>query len=149
MLFYQNIYIQYIYYILIRNLSINEGLCNGTRLLIKCLSNNLIQCEILTGDKKGNIIFLNQITIYCENVYPFSFKRRQFPIKLAFAMTINKAQGQTFNKIAIDLRKDVFNHGQLYVAVSRVRSFDSLKIYLGSQRSKKNIKNFVYKEILQ
>ncbi|XP_051165711.1 uncharacterized protein LOC127284358 [Leptopilina boulardi] len=38
--------------ILIRNLSINEGLCNGTRLLIKGLSNNLLQCEILTGDKK-------------------------------------------------------------------------------------------------
>lgn len=135
--------------ILIRNLSINEGLCNGTRLLIKGLSNNLLQCEILTGDKKGKIVFLNRISLYCENIYPFTFKRRQFPIKLAFAMTINKAQGQTFKKISLDLKKDVFNQGQLYVAISRVRSYDSVKIYLGSQRSESNIKNYVYKEIFQ
>ncbi|XP_058790002.1 uncharacterized protein LOC131663549 [Phymastichus coffea] len=77
---------------LIRNISINEGLCNG--------------------DKKGQVVFLNRITLYCENEYPFAFKRRQFPVKLAFAMTINKAQGQTFKKVVIDLRKDVFSHGQ-------------------------------------
>ena len=101
---------------LIRNLSINEGLCNGTRLLILEFSNNLLRCEILTGDKAGDIFFLNRITLYCESEYPFTFKRRQFPVKLAFAVTINKSQGQTFNQIGIDLRRDVFNHGQLYYA---------------------------------
>ncbi|XP_031788343.1 ATP-dependent DNA helicase PIF1-like [Nasonia vitripennis] len=83
---------------LIRNISINEGLCNG--------------------DRTNNIVFLNRITLYCQNEFPFSFKRRQFPVKLAFAMTINKSQGQTFDKIGIDLRRNVFNHGQLYVAMS-------------------------------
>ena len=59
---------------LIRNLNISEGLCNGTRLLILNLSNNLIKCEILTGDKKGPIVFLNRITLYSsENDYPFFF----------------------------------------------------------------------------
>jgi len=66
---------------LIRNLSINEGLCNGTRLLVLDLDNNLLRCEILTGNKIGEIVFLNRITLYCENVYPFTFKRRQFPVK--------------------------------------------------------------------
>ncbi|XP_029676945.1 uncharacterized protein LOC115243832 [Formica exsecta] len=135
--------------ILIRNLSINEGLCNGTRLLVLDLDSNLLQCEILTGNKIGEIVFLNLITLYCENVYPFTFKRRQFPVKLAFAMTINKSQGQTFDKIAIDLRKDVFNHGQLYVAFSRVRSWDSLKVYLGNDNLSNKVKNYVYKEILE
>ncbi|XP_051165645.1 uncharacterized protein LOC127284299 [Leptopilina boulardi] len=74
---------------LIRNLSINEGLCNGTRLIILDLSHNVIKCQILTGDKSGNIVFLHRVTLYCENLYPFTFKRRQFPIKLAFAMTIS------------------------------------------------------------
>ena len=132
---------------LIRNISINEGLCNGTRLRIIEFSNHLLKCKILTGDKAGDDIFLNRITLYCENVYPFTFKRRQFPIKLAFAMTINKSQGQTFDNIIIDLRRDVFNHGQLYVAMSRVRSWDSLKIYLGCQKTNTNVKNYVYKEL--
>ena len=117
---------------LIRNISVHEGLCNGTRLRILDLANNLLKCKVLTGDKAGQIVFLNRITLYSDKEYPFTFKRRQFPIKLAFAMTINKAQGQTFNKIAIDLRKDVFTHGQLYVAVSRVRNWNGLKFYFGS-----------------
>ncbi|KYN07868.1 ATP-dependent DNA helicase PIF1, partial [Cyphomyrmex costatus] len=133
--------------ILIRNLSINEGLCNGTRLIINELADHLLKCKILTGDKKGDIVFLNRITLYCENVYPFNFSRRQFPIKLAFAITINKSQGQTFDRVGIDLRKDVFNHGQLYVALSRVRTWQAVKIYLGKQRENRKVKNYVYKEI--
>ncbi|KYM98545.1 ATP-dependent DNA helicase PIF1 [Cyphomyrmex costatus] len=74
--------------------------------------------------------------------------RRQFPIKLAFAMTINKSQGQTFEKVGIDLRRDVFNHGQLYVAFSRVRSWQTLKIYLGKQRDNKYVKNYPVSKII-
>ncbi|XP_058796825.1 uncharacterized protein LOC131667435 [Phymastichus coffea] len=132
---------------LIRNLSIHEGLCNGTRLRVLDFSNHLLKCEILTGDKSKNIVFLNRISLFCTNEYPFTFKRRQFPVKLAFAMTINKAQGQTFDDIVIDLRRDVFNHGQLYVAMSRVRSWDTLKIFLGNQQRNNNVKNYVFKEL--
>ncbi|XP_008212376.1 ATP-dependent DNA helicase PIF1-like [Nasonia vitripennis] len=133
---------------LIRNISINEGLCNGTRLRVIDFSNHLLKCKILTGDETNDIVFLNRISLYCENEYPFSFKRRLFPVKLAFAMTINKSQGQTFQRIAIDLRRDVFNHGQLYVAMPRVRSWDSLKIYLGDHPIENlQVKNYVYKEL--
>ena len=133
---------------LIRNISIQEGLCNGTRLRVLDFSNHLLKCEILTGDNAGEIIFLNRITLYCENDYPFTFKRRQFPIKLAFAMTINKSQGQTFKRIGIDLRRDVFTHGQLYVALSRVRSQHGLKVFLNQNQSiSKLVKNYVYTEM--
>ncbi|XP_058790183.1 ATP-dependent DNA helicase PIF1-like [Phymastichus coffea] len=134
---------------LIRNINLSEGLCNGTRLQVIDFSNHLLKCKILTGDKRNNIVFINRITLYCENQYPFTFKRRQFPIRLAFAITINKSQGQTLAKIRIDLRRDVFNRGQLYVAMSRVRSWDSLKIYLGNQRQTLNVKNYVYTELYQ
>jgi len=48
---------------LIRNLSITEGLCNGTRLMIIKLGNHLLKCKILTGNKVRDIVFLNRITI--------------------------------------------------------------------------------------
>ena len=140
---------KYCIVMLIRNISINEGLCNGTRLQIIDFSNHLLKCKVLTGDFRGNIVFLNRITLFSENEYSFTFSRGQFPIKLAFVMTINKAQGQTFKKIGIDLRRDVFSHGQLHDALSRVRSCSSLKIYLGNQRIGRFVKNYVYKELYQ
>ncbi|XP_014211971.1 uncharacterized protein LOC106641905 isoform X3 [Copidosoma floridanum] len=61
---------------LIRNLNISEGLRNGTRLLLLELRSNVLKCEILTGDKTGEIVFLNRITLYSsETDYPFLFKR--------------------------------------------------------------------------
>lgn len=113
---------KYAVIMLIRNLSISAGLCNETRLLVLEFSSNVLWCEFLRGSRAGEIAYLNRITLHCENSYPSSFKRRQFPVKVAFAMTINKSQGQTFDRNGIDLRKDVFNHGQLYVAFSTVRS---------------------------
>lgn len=51
---------------------------------------------------------------------PFEWRRRQFPIRPAFAMTINKSQGQTLDTVGIWLQEQCFSHGQLYVAASRV-----------------------------
>ena len=50
---------------------------------------------------------------------PFSLHRVQFPLRLAYSVTINKAQGQTFDKVGIYLPKPVFSHGQIYVAWSK------------------------------
>ena len=57
-------------------------------------------------------------------------RRRQFPVRLAWAMTINKAQGQTLCQVGLYLPKPVFSHGQLYVALSRVGSSSRLRIVL-------------------
>ena len=105
---------------LIRNINCNEGLCNGTRLRVLDFSNHIIKGEILSGDKTGDIVFISQIILSCNDQYSFNFKRRQFSARPAFATSINKGQGQTFMNVGIDLRKDVFTHGQLYVALSRV-----------------------------
>ena len=57
---------------------------------------------------------------------PYVQKTKQFPLKLAYAFTIHKAQGQTFEKVIIDLNSHIFATGQLYVALSRAKSLQSL-----------------------
>ncbi|KAK9160147.1 hypothetical protein Syun_006488 [Stephania yunnanensis] len=82
---------------------------------------------------------------------PFKFKRRQFPIRLCFAMTINKAQGQTLNFVGVYLREPVFSHGQLYVALSRATTATSIKVLIkpSTYNNQPNTtKNIVYKELL-
>lgn len=96
---------------LIRNINCNQGLCNGTRLRVLNFSDHIIKGENLSGDEAGDIVFISRITLNCNDEHPFDFKRRQYPARPAFAMSINKGQGQTFLNIGIDLRKDVFTHG--------------------------------------
>ena len=63
-------------------------------------------------------------------------------------MTIEKVQGQTFPNVLIDLQKDFFCHGHLYVEILRLRSWSGFKFYLGSNQVNNKVKNYVFKEIL-
>ncbi|XP_025408974.1 uncharacterized protein LOC112682560 [Sipha flava] len=129
---------------LLRNLK-PPKLCNGTRLKVKALHRNIVEATILTGCAKGETVFVPRIPLI-PNDHPFEFKRLQFPLKVCFAMTINKSQGQTLKFAGIDLRENCFSHGQFYVAYSRVSSLSSLVILSPTNRS---VKNIVYKEVLK
>ena len=59
----------------------------------------------------------------------FKIVRTQFPLRLAYCLTLNKSQSQTFEKSAIDVSHDPFCHGQLYVAVSRVRESENIMLF--------------------
>jgi ATP-dependent DNA helicase PIF1 len=107
--------------ILLRNLNPRIGACNGTRLNVDNFSKNLISATILGGDHAEQKVLIPRFTLSpTADMFPFTRRRRQFPVRLAFAMTINKSQGQTFRKVGVFLPHHVFTHGQLYVAFSKL-----------------------------
>jgi ATP-dependent DNA helicase PIF1 len=112
--------------ILLRNLDAPR-LCNGTRPIVKGLMPQVIETTILTGCAHGEDVFLPQIPMIPTDM-PFEFKRLQFPIRLAFAISINKAQGQLLQVAGSNLATTCLSHGQLYVSCSRVEIGENLYI---------------------
>uniref|UniRef100_A0A8R1IC08 ATP-dependent DNA helicase n=1 Tax=Caenorhabditis japonica TaxID=281687 RepID=A0A8R1IC08_CAEJA len=66
--------------------------------------------DVFGGSNKGKDTFVPRITCYEDKNLPFHLKRTQFPVKLAFAISINKAQGQSFGRVGLYLPEDVFAH---------------------------------------
>jgi len=120
--------------ILLRNIDMPK-LCNGTKLIITQLFKHIIQAKIMTGSAKGEEVFIPRMPIIYEEGI-IHFKRIQFPIRLCFAMTINKSQGQSLKIVGIDLRSPCFAHGQLYVACSRVGKASNLYILTENGKTK-------------
>ena len=85
-------------------------------------TDRVLETQLIGGDHDGDIAFIPRITLTPSTTsnpgVTFMLRRRQFPVRLAFAMTINKSQGQSAKYIGLDLRCPVFAHGQLYVALS-------------------------------
>ena len=87
-----------------------------------------------------------RITPYTWKIYRFFLKNEelrsdevgsftQYPIRLAFAVTIHKSQGKTFEKVIIDVGRGTFAHGQMYVALSRCTTLEGIVL---KQPLKKN-----------
>ncbi|XP_076031121.1 ATP-dependent DNA helicase PIF1-like [Oratosquilla oratoria] len=119
---------------LLRNLSITQGLCNGTRLEVLRLNEHSIEAAIIGGSHAQKRVLIPRIRLRPSDAnIPFILHRTQFPVRLSYSMTINKAQGQTFDKVGINLRHPCFTHGQLYAAFSRARAMESVKVKVTHQ----------------
>ncbi|KAK4511760.1 uncharacterized protein ATC70_007304 [Mucor velutinosus] len=143
---------------ILRNLDPSAGLCNGTRLIVKSLGVRIIEATIATGPKAGDVVYIPRIKFITEanRRIPFDFSCTQFPVRLAFAMTINKSsQGQTLSNVGLYPPSHVFSHGQLYVAMSRISKPSSIRIMVDPDISVlENVPghythNIVYSEVFQ
>jgi ATP-dependent DNA helicase PIF1 len=85
--------------ILLRTLNTFAGLCNGTRMIVTALLERVIEVKILSGTHQGQTAFIPRIFLITSSScdLPFTLRRLQFPVRLAFGMTINKSQGHSIH----------------------------------------------------
>jgi hypothetical protein len=134
--------------ILLRNLDPIQGLCNGTRLTVTRATRRCLEVRINGGDFDRQHRLIYRCKLSTSESLHFTLTRLQFPIRLAFAMTINKSQGQSLRYVGIDLRRPVFTHGQLYVAFSRSTNVHDMAVLLDPSNADGITDNIVYPEVL-
>ena len=112
--------------------------CNGTRARLTQIGAKVLEAEVIGGKPAVTKILIPRIPLNSKNDeggrnrrtrVPCPFTRRQFPVRPAFAMTINKSQGHSLKHVGVDIHtREVFTHGQLYVALSRVTKQCNLRV---------------------
>lgn len=107
---------------LLKNINVDEGLVNGSRGVVEAYDEEAKTITVVFHE--GSVITLTpeEFEINGGDVL---YKRLQFPIKLAWAITIHKSQGMTIPNVYTDLTQ-AFDPAQIYVTLSRVRSIDDL-----------------------
>ncbi|XP_060866049.1 uncharacterized protein LOC132941850 [Metopolophium dirhodum] len=122
---------------LLRNLDPRRRLCNCTRLVVTELRRHNFKARISGGDAHDEDIVVPKIrpTSSGEDDLPILLHYLQFAVRLSFAMTINKLQGLTFDRVGLILTLPVFTHGKLYVAFSRMRTTQSVRVSMHGDES--------------
>lgn len=115
--------------IILRNLSKRDALTNNTRVRILSISKYCIHVQTLGSNPVRAAIPRIRFKFRLPFGESYQLRRTQFPLRLAYSMSLNKAQGQELKMALLDLRKPVFAHGHLYVGLSRVREATNIAIF--------------------
>ena len=117
--------------IMMRNYGRSMGVVNGTRLIVTEIYDHCV--KILTGLQSswGREVLIGKVAITPTDNSRLgaTIRRVHFPFRVSFAMTINKSQGLTLKRVGLHLETQVFSHGQLYVALSRVGRPSGVTVY--------------------
>lgn len=126
--------------LILRNLDPSNGIMNGTRMIVTDISlkgrlltlrHPIVPSGTVQSFNPTTPFLLHRINFLCKvGKHGATMTRRQFPIRTAYGVTIHKSQSLTLDRVVIDLRSGVFDHGQLYVAMSRVRRAEDLCLLL-------------------
>jgi ATP-dependent DNA helicase PIF1 len=111
---------------LLTNMDVEHGLVNGSRGVIERFCDGPEPLPMVKF-KNGEVIIIQPASWASEDLE--GFNREQIPLRLAYAVTIHKAQGATLDCALIDIGDNTFEYGQAYVALSRVKSLESLYIW--------------------
>ncbi|XP_052828019.1 uncharacterized protein LOC128249180 [Octopus bimaculoides] len=115
------------------------------RLVVKAIQSHVLEVAIITGKYMVKDGFIPPIPLILSDP-AFEFKRLQFPVKLSFAMSINKCQRQSLTVVRLNFAFPCFSHGQLYVGWSQ---FGCPKTLFMCTPVKGHTENIVYLEVLQ
>ena len=138
--------------VVIRNLDPSRGIMNGTRMIVESISRSgrvvtLKHPVAPVGERQrydpNKPFLMHRIKFTCRIGGHGNFMTRmQFPLRIAYAVSIHKSQSLTLDRVVVDLRSGVFEHGQLYVALSRVRMGAHVCFLL--REGQENIRNIVH-----
>lgn len=137
--------------ILMRNIDKTEGLTNNQRIIVRGFRNRAVVISI-ASDRRGKVYHIERHKF--KTMIPgtaFEMVRKQFPIKLAYAFTVHKAQGQELQAALLDTIASTFAHGQLYVALSRTRSRNGIAVFLSPEQAAAGtvlVDNVVFPELI-
>ena len=135
------------------------GLANNSR--VRIIDIRRYSVEVVTiNDCQERMVRIPRISFKFRLPYGKSYQltRLQYPLRLAYAMTYNKSQSQTLSKVLLDITTPPFSHGQLYVALSRVRDCNNIVMYLTEEQLMishvhptgfmPTVNNIVYQDVL-
>ncbi|XP_029654046.1 uncharacterized protein LOC115227314, partial [Octopus sinensis] len=108
-----------------------------------------IEAEVASGPYAGSTLLIQRIphvSQEMEFLFTCTFTRKLFPVKPTFTLTCNMALGQTFEQIGIYLPTQFFSHGQLFVALSKVRKKANVKTLAERNGNSMITDNCIYKE---
>ena len=135
---------------LLCNLDPIHGLYNGIWLRLIRSTQQVLEHCILDRDDH-NVVLIPRMALDSDlSDSPVPFWQLQFPVHLAYAVTINKAQGQTVKHVGLNLSSPVFSHGQLYVALSHCTHPRNIKVlFPDNQEHSTNVTNVVWSEVFR